>query len=118
MSKWITTFLFALMPVLSFGQMINDFDTELDPSYFGVESSDNADPALSNTTLSTVSPGMTVQEPYKLNTVCTTVKAGVDTLKFFIMQIRLVAILVSFRRNLDVSANSWSIRSWSCCWKH
>ena len=37
MSKWITTFLFALMPVLSFGQMINDFDTELDPSYFGVK---------------------------------------------------------------------------------
>ena len=57
MSKWITTFLFVLMPVLSFGQMINDFDTELDPSYFGVENSDNADPALSNTTLSTVSPG-------------------------------------------------------------
>ena len=57
MSKWITTFLFVLMPVLSFGQMINDFDTELDPTYFGAENSDNADPALSNTTLSTVSPG-------------------------------------------------------------
>ena len=35
MSKWITTFLFILMPMMSFGQMINDFDTELDPSYFG-----------------------------------------------------------------------------------
>ena len=57
MSKWITTFLFVLMPMLSFGQMINDFDTELDPTYFGAENSDNADPALSNTTLSTVSPG-------------------------------------------------------------
>ena len=57
MNKWITTFLFVLLPVMSHSQVINNFDTELDPGYFGTESSDNADPALSTTTVTTVSPG-------------------------------------------------------------
>jgi hypothetical protein len=57
MNKWLTTFLFILVPVISFGQVINNFDTELDPGYFGTENSDNADPTLSTTTVTTVSPG-------------------------------------------------------------
>ena len=92
MSKWITTFLFVLMPVLSFGQMINDFDTELDPTYFGAENSDNADPALSNTTLSTVSPGHDSPGALQLTTVCIIAKAGVVTQKFTTMQTLLVVI--------------------------
>ena len=57
MNKSLTTFLFILVPVISFGQVINNFDTELDPGYFGTENSDNADPTLSTTTVTTVSPG-------------------------------------------------------------
>ena len=57
MNKWITTFLFVLLPVMSHGQVINNFDTDLDPAYFGTENSDNADPTLSTTTVTTVSPG-------------------------------------------------------------
>ncbi len=57
MNKWITTFMFVFLPVMSFGQDINNFDTELDPGYFGTENSDAADPTLSTTTVTTVSPG-------------------------------------------------------------
>ena len=57
MNKWITTFLFVLMPVLSSGQVINNFDVEPEEGYWGVENSDNADPALSNTNLTYPSPG-------------------------------------------------------------
>ena len=57
MNKWITTFIFVLLPVMSFGQVINNFDTELEADYFGTENSDAADPALSNSTVTTVSPG-------------------------------------------------------------
>ena len=46
---------FVLLPILMAGQSINNFDVEPDPGYWGFENSDNADPALSNTTLSTVS---------------------------------------------------------------
>ena len=46
---------FVLLPIFLIGQNINNFDVEPDPGYWGFENSDNADPALSNTTLSTVS---------------------------------------------------------------
>ena len=46
---------FVLLPILIVSQSINNFDVEPDPGYWGFENSDNADPALSNTTLSTVS---------------------------------------------------------------
>ena len=46
---------FVLLPILMVGQIINNFDVEPDPGYWGVENSDNADPALSNTTLTTIS---------------------------------------------------------------
>ena len=45
----------VLLPILMVGQSINNFDVEPDPGYWGFENSDNADPALSNATLSTVS---------------------------------------------------------------
>ena len=57
MNKWITTFMFVFLPVVSFGQVINNFDSEPDPGYWGVENSDAADPALSNTNLTYISPG-------------------------------------------------------------
>jgi len=46
---------FVLLPILIIGQSINNFDVEPDPGYWGFEISDNADPALSNATLTTVS---------------------------------------------------------------
>ena len=46
---------FVLLPILIIGQSINNFDVEPDPGYWGFENSDNADPALSNATLTTVS---------------------------------------------------------------
>ena len=46
---------FVLLPILMVSQSINNFDQEAEPGYWGVESSDNADPALSNTTLTTTS---------------------------------------------------------------
>ena len=46
---------FVLLPILILGQGINNFDVEPEPGYWGVENSDNADPALSNTTLTTTS---------------------------------------------------------------
>ena len=46
---------FVLLPILIVGQSINSFDVEPDPGYWGFENSDNADPALSNATLTTVS---------------------------------------------------------------
>ena len=36
---------FVLLPILMVGQSINNFDVEPDPGYWGVENSDNADPA-------------------------------------------------------------------------
>ena len=46
---------FVLLPILIIGQSINNFDQEAEPGYWGVENSDNSDPALSNTTLTTTS---------------------------------------------------------------
>ena len=46
---------FVLLPIFILGQGINNFDVEPEPGYWGVENSDNADPALSNTTLTTTS---------------------------------------------------------------
>ena len=46
---------FVLLPIFILGQSINNFDVEAEPGYWGVENSDNADPALSNTTLTTIS---------------------------------------------------------------
>ena len=46
---------FVLLPILMVSQSINNFDQDAEPGYWGVESSDNADPALSNTTLTTTS---------------------------------------------------------------
>ena len=57
MNKWITAFMLVFLPIVSFGQVINNFDTEPDPGYWGVENSDAADPALSNTNLTYITPG-------------------------------------------------------------
>ena len=46
---------FVLLPIFILGQSINNFDVEAEPGYWGVENSDNADPALSNATLTTIS---------------------------------------------------------------
>ncbi|MEL1237055.1 MAG: hypothetical protein VXA61_10310, partial [Candidatus Neomarinimicrobiota bacterium] len=46
---------FVLLPILMVSQSINNFDQDAEPGYWGVENSDNADPALSNTTLTTTS---------------------------------------------------------------
>ena len=44
---------FVLLPILMVSQSLNNFDQDAEPGYWGVENSDNADPALSNTTLTT-----------------------------------------------------------------
>jgi len=49
---------FVLLPIFILGQSINNFDVEAEPGYWGVENSDNADPALSNTTLTTVTDAL------------------------------------------------------------
>ena len=46
---------FVLLPILMVSQSLNNFDQDAEPGYWGVENSDNADPALSNTTLTTTS---------------------------------------------------------------
>jgi len=49
---------FVLLPILMLGQSINNFDVDPEPGYWGVENSDAADPALSNTTLTTVTDAL------------------------------------------------------------
>ena len=46
---------FVLLPILMVSQSLNNFDQDAEPGYWGVESSENSDPALSNTTLTTIS---------------------------------------------------------------
>ena len=42
MNKLILTFLISLLPILSFGQVIDNFDSEPSESYWQTELSDNA----------------------------------------------------------------------------
>ncbi|MBT3607539.1 MAG: hypothetical protein HOI72_05925, partial [Candidatus Marinimicrobia bacterium] len=47
MKHKITSSILLMVPLLLFGQMINNYDAAPDPGYWGFESSDNADSLLS-----------------------------------------------------------------------